>query len=817
MLNLREIEIFGFKSFAERTRLPLPGDVIAVVGPNGSGKSNVADAVLWALGEQSAKSLRGQKMQDIIFSGSHRRQAAGMAEVSLVFEEDGGGRVRVGRRLMRTGDSAYLMDGRSVRLKDIHDYLQRNGVSTQGTFLVEQGRVEGMLAASPEERRMILEEVAGIAHYKENRKSALQKLESTQANLLRLQDILSEVETQMASLKKQAAKADRFVKLTEELRHRKRAFLGRSYRLVAGRRASLARDLDLLKQEVQRRETQLAQADSELEAAKGRLAEHEMALADLIKGLHARELQLERLNGENKRRTEHILAGQGRMRQILVDRTDLERRIEASGKECESLAAQRETLATEELEALAAAQRTQEELAGAKRAVEAGERGIEAARAEVFRLAQEGAGASAGLKRGAEDLTRQEERLRRLKRDEEGLAVREREAQEALEDKRAAQLAARAGRTEAEGALAHAEEALQASHRAQEEAQAEASQAEISRAASGARLKALAEQGAALRSSADAFLQKGAPERVTPTLAALTAGTVPRFLPALAAAYGPLLEAHAGASWKGLPEVLGSLAAKRAGVGSFAVKDAWAQPAPPPKGAEAADGFACWLPEGAGIETAAARHLPRVALVGTPPEARAFALRFACSAVSADGVFVDPLGLVRGGAGGTGGSALLEHERERLRCEAEARGAQKTADEATGRAGEARLALEGARVGRADAAGAAERARVSEAAKAQEVREAEQAAGRLATSRDLLVGEKAQAEAERSELEAEKVRLEARLEEIRSAQKGSQERLESLDRSLAEGLHRACVVEDGEGRQKPLCTTGRGHLRHRGA
>lgn len=787
MLSLREIEIFGFKSFAERTRLPLPGDVIAVVGPNGSGKSNVADAVLWALGEQSAKSLRGQKMQDIIFAGSHRRQGAGMAEVSLVFEEDGGGRVRVGRRLMRSGDSSYLMDGRPVRLKDIHDYLQRNDVSTQGTFLVEQGRVEGMLAASPEERRMILEEVAGIAHYKENRKSALQKLESTQANLLRLNDILSEVETQMVSLKKQASKADRFVKLTDELRHRKRSFLGRSYRLLAGRRDSLSRDLELLKQEVQRRETLQAQADSELEAAKGRLADHETALADLVRGLHARELELERLNGENKRRAEQILSGQGRLRQILQDRTDLERRMAHSAKECERLAGERETLAVEEREAEAEALRAQEALAGAKRSVEAGERGLEAARTEVFRLAQEAATAGAGLQRGADDLARQEERLRRLKRDEEGLVARERDAQEALEDRRAAHLSARAAREEAEEALRGAEEALQGAQRAQEEALATAGAAERVHAASGARLKALAEQGAALQSSAHAFLKEGAPERLTPTLAALTAGAKPRFLPALAAAYGPLLEAHTGASWEGLPEILAELASRRAGVGTFAVDDGWPPQPPAPGGADSAPGFQCWLPEGAGLKAAAARHLPRVALVGTSQDARRFARQFAAPAVSSDGVFVDPLGLVRGGSGGTGGSALLEHERERIRCEEEAGAAQKEAAEAARRADLTRQVLESAKAERLRAGTSAEAARAAEAAQVQNVREAEQAAGRLATSRDLLSGEMAQAEGDRLEMEREKGRLEARLADIRKGQEGAEERLASLDRSLAEG------------------------------
>jgi chromosome segregation protein len=155
VLKLREVELFGFKSFADRTKIPLPDDLLVVVGPNGSGKSNVTDAVLWALGEQSARTLRGHKMQDIIFVGSHKRPPSGMAEVLILFEDSDGAKTHLGRRLLRTGESQYLMDGRPVRLKDVQDFMLRYAISTQGSFLVEQGRVEALLKASPEERRVV--------------------------------------------------------------------------------------------------------------------------------------------------------------------------------------------------------------------------------------------------------------------------------------------------------------------------------------------------------------------------------------------------------------------------------------------------------------------------------------------------------------------------------------------------------------------------------------------------------------------------------------------------------------------------------------
>lgn len=797
MLSLSEIEIHGFKSFAERTKLPLPGDVIAVVGPNGSGKSNVADAVLWALGEQSAKSLRGQKMQDVIFQGSHRRPAAGMAEVYLDFREEGGARVRVGRRLLRTGESAYLIDGRPVRLKDIHEYLQRNGVSTQGTFLVEQGRVEGLLAASAEERRMILEEVAGIAHYKENRKSALQKLDATQGNLVRLQDILSEVETQMASLKKQAAKADRFVKLSEEIRQRKRSFLGRSYRLVAGRRSSLARDLELLGQEVHRREAALGQAESVAEAAKAAVAHHETVLQDLVARIHRREVDRERLDGENKRRTDQILSGQGRLRQIQADRADLDRRIAEAERECARLAEERAALEAQRAAAEADETGAREALATARTSVEGAEKELKAVRDELFRQSHEAALAGANLQRNEADLAKQEERLRRLEREGKDRATQEREAQEAHEDRRAALLHAQGSRERAEAGLATAEEALASGLRRAEESRSVAAGAERAQAAAAARLEALVQQASALRSTADAYLQGAAPERLTPTLAKLVAGAPEALHPALASAYGPHLEAHDGASWEGLPALLTALSAERSGVAAFSLEGFSSRRPTPPKGAEDAPGFAGWLPESAGLGDSAERRLPAVALLEDADAARAFAERFAFPAVSRDGVFVDAVGMVRGGAGGTGGSALLDYERERKSREKDLRSAERATRAALETAQKTLLEASRLRESRDASARAAEAARVEERARAQETREAEQHAGRLAAARDLLAGEVAQARAELEELRGERARLEEALKRSTGSRAEAEVRMRAIEGTLADSRRALDAAHEG--------------------
>ncbi len=203
MLKLRQLEVQGFKSFVDKTKIELKEDLLIVVGPNGSGKSNIADCILWAIGEQSAKSLRGAKMQDVIFHGTKKRPAAGSAEVFLLFEKEDGQKIRVGRRLNRNGDSSYVIDDSNVRLKDIHEFCYRNNISVQGSYLVEQGRVEKMLALSPQERKSLFEEVAGIAHYKESRKTSESKLNSTKQDLLRVSDIIVEVEAEQAELKKQ--------------------------------------------------------------------------------------------------------------------------------------------------------------------------------------------------------------------------------------------------------------------------------------------------------------------------------------------------------------------------------------------------------------------------------------------------------------------------------------------------------------------------------------------------------------------------------------------------------------------------------------
>ena len=225
MLRLKRVEISGFKSFYEKVDLAFPGSVTAVVGPNGCGKSNISDAVAWALGEQSAKVLRGEKMDDVIFNGSAKRRPLGMAEVILTLAASNGdsekgdadGTLRVGRRVYRDGEGEYFLNDKQVRLRDIQDQLLGTGLGVRAYSVIEQGRIDQVLSTKPQDRRRLIEEAAGITKYKLKKRLAEGKLEETRGNLLRLSDIISEIERNVTSLKRQASRAARYKEQSELL------------------------------------------------------------------------------------------------------------------------------------------------------------------------------------------------------------------------------------------------------------------------------------------------------------------------------------------------------------------------------------------------------------------------------------------------------------------------------------------------------------------------------------------------------------------------------------------------------------------------
>ena len=223
-MYLKSLELHGFKSFANKIVLQFHNGITGVVGPNGSGKSNVSDAIRWVLGEQSAKQLRGGSMQDVIFAGTQSRRPMSYAYVAITLDNADHAlpidyeEVTVARRLYRSGESEYLINGTTVRMRDIQEMFFDTGIGKEGYSLIGQGQVEKILNGKPEERRELFDEAAGIVKYKHRKATAVRKLESEQANLVRVNDILSELNRQVGPLKQQSETAKIYLAKRDEMK-----------------------------------------------------------------------------------------------------------------------------------------------------------------------------------------------------------------------------------------------------------------------------------------------------------------------------------------------------------------------------------------------------------------------------------------------------------------------------------------------------------------------------------------------------------------------------------------------------------------------
>jgi chromosome segregation protein len=275
---LASLELFGFKSFADRTTLEFAPGVTAVVGPNGSGKSNVVDAIKWVLGDQSAKSLRGKEMTDVIFNGATGRKPNHFAEATLAFDNRSGFLptsdvdVRVGRRLWRNGDSEYLLNDQVVRLKDVRDLFLGTGAGASAYAIIEQGRVDQILQANAVGRRAVFEEAAGISRYKGKRVDALRRLERVEQNLLRLTDIVDEVETQLHATRTQAVKAAKHREVSKELDGWWMGLAGDDYRHISAQLTTLETSLAEQQAQLDGLSAEQAALDAELRDLDGELA-----------------------------------------------------------------------------------------------------------------------------------------------------------------------------------------------------------------------------------------------------------------------------------------------------------------------------------------------------------------------------------------------------------------------------------------------------------------------------------------------------------------------------------------------------------------
>lgn len=298
-MYLKKIELKGFKSFADRTTLDLTQGLTCVVGPNGSGKSNITDAIRWVLGEQKVKTLRGAKMEDVIFSGTHRRSALGVAEVSLYFSNEDRkfpiafSEIVLSRRLYRSGESEYLINDAPCRLKDVRELFMDTGVGTEGYSLIGQGRIDAIISGSSEDRRLIFEEAAGIVKYKQKKREAIKKLDNTELNLMRLEDLSMDLKSRLGPLAQESERAKSFMALSEALREIEVAVFLADFDKLTVKLDKILKDYDQVVDEKEREEIALTGYKGQLEALEETLGAMELQWQTL-------EDDRLRLSGEDK-------------------------------------------------------------------------------------------------------------------------------------------------------------------------------------------------------------------------------------------------------------------------------------------------------------------------------------------------------------------------------------------------------------------------------------------------------------------------------------------------------------------------------------
>jgi chromosome segregation protein len=440
-MRLERLEINGFKSFSDRSELAFDKGVTAIVGPNGCGKSNVADAITWVMGEQSAKSMRGDRMEDVIFNGSDARKPTAAAEVRLRFSgvlkqvtgpafpaEPGNGNghhgnghhgngngnghhgpppvlpvefappelsaediiqsiareVEVTRRLYRSGDSEYLIDGQICRLRDVHDLLMDTGLGAKAYAIIEQGKIGLILSSRPTDRRQLIEEAAGVTKYKSRRRSAELKLEAAQLNLTRIDDIVFEVEKQRGTLKRQAGRARRYQKLRDRLRRWEKALFARKHRQLAEAMESARGRLSEAREREAAAAGRVAEIESDLGRVRIELVEAESRATSTREDAHARELAINRQQQQIAFDREQIQMLGGRRTVVAAELDTLDARREPARA---ALAARREAAATalaDRDQAERALARDSEAYESAHCEIEGLEADVEAARSEVF-------------------------------------------------------------------------------------------------------------------------------------------------------------------------------------------------------------------------------------------------------------------------------------------------------------------------------------------------------------------------------------------------------------------------------------------------
>jgi len=360
-MYLRELDLVGFKSFAQKSSLVLDKGVSAIVGPNGCGKSNIGDAIRWVLGEQRMRVLRGQHMEDIIFGGSDDRNPLGMAEATLVLDNTDAklpldyAEVSVTRRLFRSGESEYLINKLPCRRKDIIELFMGTGIGADSYSLIEQGRIDLVLSSKPEERRYIFEDAAGIIKYKSRKNSAIRKMDRTEANLLRLQDTIIEVRRRINSLRRQANAAQRYRKFQEQLRSLDLRLALLKYRELDAEHGELAVQVKELNDRLQEANAVFASRESEVEKTRFTLLETEKALSHSQDQSRDFKSQIEKRESQIALLRERVSSIDEREKRDVAEIDGLKRSLEAMERD-------REIMFEKERKALEQATQAQQEL-----------------------------------------------------------------------------------------------------------------------------------------------------------------------------------------------------------------------------------------------------------------------------------------------------------------------------------------------------------------------------------------------------------------------------------------------------------------------
>ncbi len=497
-MRLHQLEIAGFKSFPDRSHLTFDRGVTAIVGPNGCGKSNVVDALTWVLGEQSAKSLRGDRMEDVIFGGSDARKPTAAAEVRLRLAGvaarvpgsphtdvkpggnghgngnghglavQGGGEllgaavaveiaeepplivrdVELMRRLYRSGESEYLIDGNVCRLRDVQDLLMDAGLGVKAYAVIEQGKIGQILSARPTDRRQLIEEAAGVTKYKSRRRAAELKLEAAQQNLTRVDDIVFEVEKQRGTLKRQAAKARRYRRLRDELRRWEKVQFAERYRRLGQAIESARAKLAEAREREAAAAAHVAEVEATLERLRLELAEADSRTTAAREAAHACELEMGRLQQQIAFDKQQVTALGSAAGEIEAELRALEARREPARIELEARREAAARAAAEREQAAETLLAEEESYAGLQRNIEGLEADVEAARSELYAAVNAATALRHAMDHAAAARTRIAEQIAKLEIESSDLRV---ESERAAEE-----------RASAEEALVRAREAMDA-------------------------------------------------------------------------------------------------------------------------------------------------------------------------------------------------------------------------------------------------------------------------------------------------------------------------------------------------------------------